>query len=173
VSPVLAKVFLHSVLDIGVAKVVKRHCRGAACLRRYADDCVGACEDHAEAERFSNVLGRRLEQCGLERSGATTRIIPFRRYRQGGKMRVAFRGCAVRWGKDRKGQEHRTRRTARTKRRSALKRCTAWGQEPRHRRRPGLCQRRNAQLRGSSNDDGVHGKAASRQECCNKAIRIL
>jgi len=30
-------VFLHSVLDVWFEKVVKRHCRGEACLLRYAD----------------------------------------------------------------------------------------------------------------------------------------
>jgi RNA-directed DNA polymerase len=38
VSPVLANVFLHYVLDVWFEKVVKRHCRGEACLIRYADD---------------------------------------------------------------------------------------------------------------------------------------
>jgi retron-type reverse transcriptase len=37
VSPVLANVFLHYVLDVWFEKVVKRHCRGEACLIRYAD----------------------------------------------------------------------------------------------------------------------------------------
>jgi hypothetical protein len=37
VSSVLANVFLHSVLDIGCAKVVQQPCRGDACLIRYAD----------------------------------------------------------------------------------------------------------------------------------------
>ena len=37
VSPGLAKVFLHDVLAVWCAKVVKRHCRGEACLLRYAD----------------------------------------------------------------------------------------------------------------------------------------
>ena len=59
VSPVLANVFLHDGLDVWCAKVVKRHCRGEACLMRYADDLVCAFEDQAEAERFYNVLGQR------------------------------------------------------------------------------------------------------------------
>jgi RNA-directed DNA polymerase len=173
VSPVLAKVFLHYGLDIWFAKVVKRPCRGEACLMRYADDVVCAFEAQAEAERFYNGLGRRLEKFGLELSGAKTRIIPFSRYRQAGKMRVEFLGCAFRWGKDRKGQDHRKRRTARKKLRSALKRFTAWCKEPRHLRLPVLFQRLNAKLRGYYHDDGVHGNAASLQEFCNKAIRIL
>ena len=111
-SPVLANVFLHYVLDIGFEKVVQRHGRGEACRRRYADDVVCAFADQAEAERFYNVLGRRLEKFGLELSGAKTRIIPFSRYRQGGKRRFEFLGCEFRWGKDRKGQDHQKRREA-------------------------------------------------------------
>ena len=37
VSPVLANGFLHYVLDLWFEKVVKQHCRGEACLIRYAD----------------------------------------------------------------------------------------------------------------------------------------
>jgi RNA-directed DNA polymerase len=58
-SPVLAKGFLPDGRDGWCEKVVKRHWRGAACLLRYADDCVCAFADRAEAERFYNVLGQR------------------------------------------------------------------------------------------------------------------
>src|SRR5262245_38682774 len=57
VSPVLANVFLHDVLDVWFEKVVKRHCRGEACRMRSADDVVCAFEHQADAERFYNVLG--------------------------------------------------------------------------------------------------------------------
>jgi group II intron reverse transcriptase/maturase len=172
-SPVLAKVFLHYVRDIWCDKVVKRHWRGEACLMRYADDVVCAFEAQAEAARFDTVLGRRLEQCGLELSGAKTRLIPFSRYRQAGKMRCEFRGFACRWGKDRKGQAPRKRRTARQQLRSALQRFTAWGKAHRHLRLPVLFQRLNAKLRGDYHSYGVHGNAASLQEFLHKAIRIL
>lgn len=171
-SPVLAHVCLHSVLDRWFAKVVKRPWRGEACLMRYADDCVCAFADHAEAERFDNVRGRRLEQCGLARSGAQTQILPCSRYRQAGHRRFEFLGCALRWGKDRTGQDPLKRRTARKQRRSALQRFTAWCKEHRHPRLPGRVQRLNATRRGYDHDDGVHGHAASLQACCNKAIRI-
>ena len=80
-SPVLAKVFLPDVLDVWCEKVVKRHWRKEAWLIRYADDFVCAFEEQADAERFYNVLGQRLEKFGLALSGAKTRIIPFSRHR--------------------------------------------------------------------------------------------
>ena len=88
-------------------------------------------------------------------------------------MRVEFLGCECRWGKERTGQEHLKRRTARQKRRTSLKRFTAWCKENRHLQLPVRCQRLNAKLRGYYNYDRVYGNAASRLEFCNKAIRIL
>jgi len=40
ISPILANVYLHHVLDLWFHEVVKWHTRGEACLIRYADDCV-------------------------------------------------------------------------------------------------------------------------------------
>jgi len=96
-----------------------------------------------------------------------------RRHRLAGQTRFEFLGVELRWGKDRKGQEHLKRRTARKKRRAALQRFTAWCKENRHLRLPVLCQRLNAKLRGYSNYYGVHGNAASLPEFFNTAIRIV
>ena len=143
--------FLHDVLDVWFEKVVKQHCRGEACLIRYADDFVCAFEEQADAERFYNVLGQRLGKFGLELSAAKT----------------------LRWGKDRKEKDHLKRRTARKKLRKALKRFTAWCKENRHLRLPVLFQRLNAKLRGYYNYYGVHGNAASLKEFFNSAMGIL
>src|SRR5215475_932145 len=140
---------------------------------RDAADFVCAFAHPADAERCYHVLGRRLKQVGRARSAAKTRLIPCSRHRQAGNMSVEFLGCECRWGKERTGQEHLKRRTARQKRRTALQRFTAWCQENRPLRLPGLFQRLNANLRGDYHDDGVHGNAASLQECFTKASRIV
>src|SRR5712691_482501 len=62
VSPILANVFLHYVLDIWFANGVKPHGRGEACLIRYADDFVCAFEEQGDAERCYKVLGKRREK---------------------------------------------------------------------------------------------------------------
>ena len=79
ISPVLANVYLHYCLDLWFHKVVRKHCRGEACLIRYADDFVCAFEYPEDAERFYRVLGKRLEKFGLELSEAKTRVIEFNR----------------------------------------------------------------------------------------------
>ncbi len=173
VSPILAKVFLHDVLERWVDKVVKQPWRGEACLIRYAADVVCAFEEQADAERFDNVLGQRREKCGRELSAAKTRRIPLQRYRRAGQTSCAFLGCEFRWGKDRKGKDHLKRRTARKTLRTALQRFTAWGKENRHLRLSVLFKRLNATLRGYDHDDGVHGNAASLKEFFNSARRIL
>ena len=61
VSPILADIYLHYCLDEWFEHVVKKHCRGEACLIRYADDFVCAFEREGDAERFYQVLGKRLE----------------------------------------------------------------------------------------------------------------
>jgi group II intron reverse transcriptase/maturase len=173
VSPILANVFLHDVLDSWFANVGKPHCRGEACLIRSADDFVCAFEAQGDAERFDKVLGKRRETFGLELSAAKTRIIPFSRHRHVEKTSFEFLGFAFRWGKDRTGKDHLKRRTARKKLRSALKRFTAWCKENRHLRRSVLCQRLHATLRGYDNYYGVHGNAASLKQFFNSAMRIL
>ena len=173
VSPVLANVFLHDVREVWVEKVVKRHGRKAACRIRYADDCGCAFAEQADAERFYNVLGQRLEKCGLALAGATTRISPFSWSRHAGKTSCEFLGGEFRWGKARKGHDHRKRRTARKKLRSALQRFTGWCKENRHLRLPDLFTRLNATLRGYDHDYGVPGNAASLKECFNSAMRRL
>jgi RNA-directed DNA polymerase len=153
--------------------VVKRHGRGEACLLRDADDFGCAFAHQTDAERFYRGLGPRREKFGREWSAAKTRIIPCSRHRLAGQTSFEFLGLELRWGKDRKGRAHLKRRPARQKRRTSLQRFTVWCKENRQLRLPVLVKRLTAKLRGDSNDYGVHGHAASRQEFCNQAIRIL
>src|SRR5262245_3046353 len=64
VSPVLANVFLDTVLDQWFATVVTRHCRGYGAILRYADDTMALFEREDDAHRFLRVLPLRLGQFG-------------------------------------------------------------------------------------------------------------
>jgi hypothetical protein len=77
--------------------------RGEACLMRDAEDCVGACQDPADAERFDQELGDRLGTCGLERSAAKTRAIPCTRQQAPGPTSFDVLGLECRGGQDRAG----------------------------------------------------------------------
>jgi RNA-directed DNA polymerase len=64
VSPILANVYLHYVLDLWFERRFKKTCRKWADLTRYADDFVAAFQDQADAERF-----RRKWRSGWQPSG--------------------------------------------------------------------------------------------------------
>jgi group II intron reverse transcriptase/maturase len=65
VSPVLANVYLHYVLDLWFEKKVKKQLRGRAQLVRYADDFVILCSDPSDRNHIQALLKARLSQFGL------------------------------------------------------------------------------------------------------------
>ena len=65
VSPVLANIYLHYVLDLWFEKQVKPRLGGRAMLIRYADDFVIAFQFQRDAERFYRALPKRLNKFGL------------------------------------------------------------------------------------------------------------
>jgi group II intron reverse transcriptase/maturase len=173
VSPILANVYLHYVLDLWFEKVVKRHCRGEVRLIRFADDFVCAFENRADADRFYQVLGKRLGKFGLELSTEKTRVIPFSRLSQAGETSFDFLGFEFRWGKARHGKDHLKRRTSRKKLRNSLRQFTEWCKQNRHLRLHELFSQLNAKLRGYYNYYGVHGNYESLQQFFDAALRIL
>jgi len=173
VSPILANVYLHYALDMWFEKVVRPHCKGKACLIRFADDFVCAFDKQEDAQRFYNVLGKRLGKFGLELSAEKTQIIPFSPTIMSGKTSFDFLGFEFRWGKDRAGKPLVKKRTARKNLRSSLKRFNEWCKENRHLRLPELFKKLNAKLRGYYNYFGVIGNYPSLKLFYYKAIKLL
>lgn len=66
VSPVLANVYLHFVLDLWFERRFKKSCRKWAELTRYCDDFVAAFQDRGDAERFRREVEERLATFGLK-----------------------------------------------------------------------------------------------------------
>ncbi len=90
VSPLLANVYLHYVLDLWADYWRRRPGRGDVIIVRWADDFIVGFEHRADAERFLAELRERLAKFGLELHPDKTRLIEFgrfaadRRARQGG-----------------------------------------------------------------------------------------
>jgi Retron-type reverse transcriptase len=80
ISPTLANLYLHYVLDLWVDQWRKKQARGDVMIVRYADDAVLGFEHQAEAERFLEELRERLRKFGLELHPEKTRLIEFGRY---------------------------------------------------------------------------------------------
>jgi len=80
ISPLLANVYLHYVLDLWVEAWRKKCARGDVIIIRYADDFVMGFERRADAERFQQDLRERLGKFGLELNADKTRLIEFGRF---------------------------------------------------------------------------------------------
>ena len=76
-SPMLANIYLHYVLDLWVDTVVRQQSRRGMRLVRYADDFLVLFEDETDAKRFATMLPERLAKFGLEVAPEKTRLFPF------------------------------------------------------------------------------------------------
>jgi RNA-directed DNA polymerase len=77
ISPLLANIYLHEVLDEWFAREAKPRLRGRAFLVRYADDFVNAFELENDARRVMDVLTKRFEKYGLRLHPEKTRLVEF------------------------------------------------------------------------------------------------
>jgi len=80
ISPVLANLYLHHVLDVWVEAWRKKAAHGDVIAVRYADDAVLGFQYQAEAERFLADFKERLRKFGLELHPDKTRLIEFGRF---------------------------------------------------------------------------------------------
>jgi group II intron reverse transcriptase/maturase len=80
ISPILANLYLHYVLDLWVDQWRKKQATGDVIIVRYADDAVLGFQYREEAERFLKQLRERLAKFGLELHPEKTRLIEFGRY---------------------------------------------------------------------------------------------
>jgi len=79
-SPILANIYLHFVLDLWMAKEAKRAGQGYIGIVRYADDFIICVQKNEVAKALLAKLKERLNKFGLELSEEKTRLIEFGRY---------------------------------------------------------------------------------------------
>ena len=80
ISPLLANVYLHYVLDLWVNQWRKRYAEGNVIIVRYADDFVMGFQYRHEADSFLQELKERMKQFGLALHPDKTCLIEFGRY---------------------------------------------------------------------------------------------
>ena len=87
-SPVLANVYLHYVLDLWLERKWRpQAARGEVYIIRYADDVVVATQYRADAERFLQDVQERFEQFGLSMHPEKTRLIEFGRFAEANRRK--------------------------------------------------------------------------------------
>jgi len=87
VSPLLANVYLHYVLDLWVQQWRRRNAGGDMIIVRYCDDFVMGFQHHGEAERFLGEMKERTAKFGLALHPEKTRLIEFGKFAIGSRKR--------------------------------------------------------------------------------------
>jgi len=162
VSPVLANIYLHYVLDHWFEKVVKQQCKSGCHLVRYADDFVCLFEDPEEGERFYHAMGARMEKFGLELAEEKSGIKPFSRWRdQRGKKSFEVLGFEFRHTVNWKGKSVVEMRTSRKRMQSSVQQFTAWLKQNRHLKKRKLIAKLKCKLKGYWNYYAIRGNSRS------------
>ncbi|MFZ1291455.1 MAG: group II intron reverse transcriptase/maturase [Melioribacteraceae bacterium] len=173
VSPVLANIYLHYVLDLWFEKKIKQKSEGRVYLCRYADDFVCLFQFQRDAEKFYQELPKRLEKFGLNLSKEKTRIISFSKHRMEENSRFDFLGFEFRWSKGRMGQPQIKRRTSREKLKKSLANFTQWCKENRNLRIREMMDKLNKKLKGYYEYYGIIGNSDSLRKFYRNVERIL
>jgi RNA-directed DNA polymerase len=143
ISPILANIYLHEVLDEWFAQQVVPRLAGRATLVRFADDLVIIFEHERDARRVFEVLPKRLARYGLTLHPEKSRLIDFRRPDRRASVSPEGDACSRPgtfdllgfthyWAMSRKGYWVVKQKTAADRFRRTLKRIADWCQRYRH-----------------------------------------
>lgn len=156
ISPVLANVYLHYVLDLWFEKRVKGQLKGEAYLVRYADDFIIMTEYEEEAKAVYEALKERLAKFGLELAEDKTRILPFGRNSKT-KATFDFLGFLHVNGKTRNGQYTVGHLVSRKKKKLFKANLKKWVKDSRNADFDWFMGMLNRKLRGTNNYYSVSG----------------
>jgi group II intron reverse transcriptase/maturase len=141
ISPLLANIYLHEVLDEWFERDVRPRLSGRAVLLRYADDFVVIFAREKDARRVMDVLPKRFGKYGLKLHPEKTRLVPFRKPEDSrsssgsgsdGEGTFDLLGFTHHWGRSLKGNWVVKRKTACTRLTRALRRIRLWCRVNRH-----------------------------------------
>ena len=166
ISPVLANVYLHYVLDIWFVYISKREFLGEMYMVRYADDFVCLFQYEQEAQKFYRMLVERMRTFGLELAEDKSRIMPFGRYK-GTKESFDFLGFTHYNGKSHWGKYCVLHRTSKKKLKQKRQSAKEWLREHMHESIPETVEKLNKKLVGHYRYYGIYGNWISLKKFYN------
>jgi len=129
ISPLLANVYLHYVLDLWAEGWRRREATGEMIIVRYADDFIIGFQHEADAQRLLDAMRERLREFSLTLHPEKTRLIEFGRFAAENRKRRGlgkpetfdFLGFTFICGKSRRGKFQLIRKTRRDRMRTKLR----------------------------------------------------
>jgi len=171
ISPLLANIYLHYVLDQWFDEMVKPRLKKRASLTRFCDDFVMVFEDYKDGYRVEQVLAKRFRRFGLTLHPDKTRRVDFRykyrkeNIRKGKFVNFDFLGFTHYWGKSRRGKSVVFQKTAKSRYARTLKAINLFCRNHRHSPLPDQHAMLNRKLRGHYAYFGITGN--------NRALKNL
>jgi len=135
ISPLLANIFLHYVLDDWFVKEVEPRMKGRCFIIRWADDFIIGFEIEKDARRVMEVLPKRLERYGLSLNKKKTKLLPFMKPGRIDHLNPEtfdFLGFTFYWGKSLRGYWVIKKQTARKRLSRFMKSLWGWCKINRH-----------------------------------------
>ena len=128
ISPLLANIYLHYVLDLWAERWRRREAQGDLIIVRYADDLVAGFEHEDDARRFLDAMRERFDAFALALHPEKTRLIEFGRHAAARRARsgfgrpetFTFLGFTYICGRSRRGHFQLQRKTRRDRQRAKL-----------------------------------------------------
>lgn len=163
-SPLLANVYLHYVLDQWFRRDVQPRLRGEAYLIRFADDFICCFELESDAQRYQTVLVKRLARFSLSVAEEKTKLIRFGRFArrdcqrrgEGAPGTFDFLGFTHYCGTSRAGRFKLKRKTSTKKLRMKLLELKRWFWQQLETPIAALWRTLNAKLRGHYQYYGIN-----------------
>jgi RNA-directed DNA polymerase len=182
ISPLLANIFLHYVLDEWFEKEVRPSLNGEAFLIRYADDFVIGTTREDDARRIMEVLPKRMSEYRLMVHPEKTRLVRFQPPQAGDSeteerdppepRTFDFLGFTHYWGRSRHGAWVVKRKTAKSRLKRAFSALSEWCYKHLHLSIKEQHQKLTEKLRGHYGYYGIIGNFASLQEFREGVRRI-
>jgi len=162
ISPLLANVYLHDVLDTWFKRDVQPRLAGRAFLIRYADDFLIVFSDESDARRVMAVLPKRFGKYGLTLHPDKTRLVAFgrpddRNSSSGRPGTFDLLGFTHYWGRSRRGEWVVKRKTASSRLTRSLRTVDAWCRRHMHLPLPEQHETLSAKVRGHYAYYGITG----------------
>ncbi|TYQ18133.1 UNVERIFIED_CONTAM: group II intron reverse transcriptase/maturase [Acetivibrio alkalicellulosi] len=173
ISPILANIYLHYVIDLWYMKKVKPYGGKEAYYCRSADDFIFGFRYKEDAEKLLNALGTRLGKFGLELAEEKTGMVFFSRFKKNLGNKFSFLGFDFRWKESRNKKDYIVMETNPKRMTKSLKAFSFWCKENRNNRIRKIVDMVNRKLRGYFNYYAIEGNSIKINKFYSIATGIL